>query len=562
MNKDRMMMTLNDVVELLIFTDVCNDDIIKIRNLQTKIQNKELVISVIGQFKRGKTSFINAVLGAEVLPVGIIPVTSVATKIQFGEARAVVHYQNDEETSVSLDELEGFISEQANPNNNKGVAFVNLYLPYDFLKDGVTLVDTPGVGSIHQNNTDEAYAFMKDSVAIIFMLSVDSPINEIEREFLSTAKNYASKFYFTVNKIDTISSADLEAYLGYCHQIIGSIMDEEKIELFPISAKTKSGMAELFAQIEGDIEVSVDSIIMDSMQIKFGEVLSTTLSHLELYRSATSMPLENLEEKRLELVDRLGRLDQITKEASFYLLQNIDDLLEQIRTTLSNGSEELKQKLKAVLETVYQENSHIKSKQLEKQLTAIMENDLNQHLSELSDLGLITLSSGYERLAEVLNKKINDLKDFLKTLVFELFGISYHYENTVHTLSIRDDFYVRVNQKPSAFLVDMNDLVYLMPRSVANKKIINRYFSKMENDVDCNINNMIYNYQYKIRESVRSFKSVLQNESDTLKTDLEELVNRVIADKEDTSQELGEKIAELDDVCQRLTLVLGELWNK
>lgn len=559
MNKDRMMKTLDDVVALLTIIDVCQDDIIKIRNLQTKIENRELVIAVIGQFKRGKTSFINAVLGAEVLPVGIIPVTSVATKIQYGEPRAVVHYQNGEETSVSLDELVGFISEQANPNNHKGVAFVNLYLPYDFLKDGVTLVDTPGVGSIHQNNTDEAYAFMKDSDAIIFMLSVDSPINEIERDFLSAAKNYASKFYFTVNKIDAISSTDLKAYLGYCHQVLGRMMDDAAVELFPISAKTKSGIAELFTQIEEDMKVSVDRIIMDSVQIKFREVLSTTLSHLELYRSATSMPLENLEEKRLNLVDRLGRLDQITKESSFYLIQNIDELLEQIRATLSNGSEELKQNLKEELEAVYQKNSHEKPKALEKQLTAVMEIDLDRHLSELSDLGLTTLSSGYERLAKVLNKKIDDLRGFLRTLVFDLFGISYHYETTVHTLSTRDDFYVRINQKPSAFLVDMNDLVYLMPRSVANKKIINRYLKKMENDVELNINNMIYNYQYKIRESVRSFKSVLQNESDILKTDLEDLVNRVIADKEDISQELGGKIVDLDTVCQRLTLLLGEL---
>ncbi len=99
--------------------------------------------------------------------------------------------------------------------NEKGVSFVNLYLPYDFLKDGLIIVDTPGVGSTHQHNTDEVYAFMKNSDAIIFMLSVDSPINEIEQELLHSAKNHASKFYFSINKIDTVSQSDLEVYIDY-----------------------------------------------------------------------------------------------------------------------------------------------------------------------------------------------------------------------------------------------------------------------------------------------------------------------------------------------------------
>jgi len=70
---------------------------------------------------------------------------------------------------------------------------------------------------------------------------------------------------------------------------------------------------------------------------------------------------------------------------------------------------------------------------------------------------------------------------------------------------------------------------------------------------------MIYNYQYKIRESVRDFKAVLERESATLKQELSELVNRVIADKEDTSKQRGGKIRELDDICRRLTVLLKAL---
>lgn len=556
MSKKNIMTTINDVTALLQVTGVCEDDIRKIENLRTKIENRELVISVIGQFKRGKTSFINGVLEAAVLPVGIIPVTSVATKIQYGKKLAEVHFKSGDRQTVALDQLAGFIAEQQNPNNQKGVSFVNLFLPDGFLKDGITLVDTPGVGSIHQNNTDEAYAFMKDSDAIIFMLSVDSPINEIEQEFLIEARNYASKFYFAINKIDTISPADLEAYLGYCHDILCEIMAVDAIELFAISAKTKAGMDELFTKIAGDIKISADQIIFESVQIKFREVLGAALSHLELYRSAYSMPLKNLEEKREQLDEKLGSLDQLTRDSSFYLLRNIDELLEQIRTELQDGSAEIREVLSADMVAAYAKNQEMKPKELEKVLMTLLENQLSVQLNDLSERGLASLTSGYEHLAELLNQKIDDLKAFLGKVVAELFGINYQVDTTVHTLSSRDDFYVKVNQKPAAFLVDMNDLVYLMPRGYANKKIYTRYQNKMLTDVEHNINNMIYNYQYKIRESIRDFKAVLEQESATLKRDLTDLVNRVISDKEDASKQLGDKIQQLDDIYTRLAMLL------
>ncbi|WP_373485021.1 dynamin family protein [Acetobacterium malicum] len=559
MIKKNMMTTINDVTALLQITGVCEEDIRKIENLKTKIANRELVISVIGQFKRGKTSFINGVLETAVLPVGIIPVTSVATRISYGEELAEVHFKTGKSQTVALEQLVGYIAEQQNPNNQKGVSFVNLFLPDDFLKDGITLVDTPGVGSIHQNNTDEAYAFMKDSDAIIFMLSVDSPINEIEREFLVEARNYAAKFYFAINKIDTISPADLEAYLGYCHDILCEIMAVDAIELFAISAKTKVGMAELFAKITEDIKVSADQIIIESVQIKFREVLGAAISHLELYRRAYGMPLKNLEEKRSELEEKLGSLDQITRDSTFYLLRHIDELLEQIRTELQDGSADIREKLTVAMAAAYEKNREAKPKELENVLMTLLENQLSAQLNDLSERGLASLSSGYEHLAELLNQKIDDLKAFLSKVVVELFGINYQVDTTVHTLSSRDDFYVKVNQKPAAFLVDMNDLVYLMPRGYANKKIYTRYQSKMQTDVEHNINNMIYNYQYKIRESVRDFKAVLERESAALKQELSELVNRVISDKEDTSKQLGDRIKELDAISQQLTFMLSEL---
>lgn len=557
MNKT-MFEQLADSKKLLISSGMCEDHIKKIESFQTKLTNKELTISVIGQFKRGKTSFINAILNNDILPVGIIPVTSVVTKIQYGSGYAKVLFKDDHEETVPLDSLGAFISEQENPVNKKGVSFVNLYLPYEFLKDGLIIVDTPGVGSMHQHNTDEAYSFMKDSDAIIFMLSVDSPINEIEREFLCSAKNHASKFYFTVNKIDTVSPTDLEAYLGYCHDILCEIMNVDSIHLSPISAKKNVGIDALFSGILQDIQISADDILADSVNIKLKEVLAGALSQIELYKTALNMPINNLESKNKELNEKLESLDQMIKEALFYLTQNVDELLEKIQVSLNTNSIQIIDDLTILLNRTAEGNRDKKPKEFENDLREILETDLYRQLSELSDLGLLTLESGYDQVTDFINKKIEGIKDFLKETIEALFGITYHYEKTVHTLSEKEDFYVRINSKPGALLLDINDFVYLMPKKIANKKITERFLKKMENDVNLNLNNIIYNYQYKIRESLRLFKYILTNETNALRKEIEDLVKRVITDKENTSLELGEKIEELNRICNALKLILNE----
>lgn len=547
---------LAEAKKLLMRSGICDESISKIENLQTKLKNKELTISVIGQFKRGKTSFINAILKDDILPVGIIPVTSVVTKILYGSGYASVLFKDGHEETVSLDSLGAFISEQKNPENKKGVSFVNLYLPYDFLKDGLIIVDTPGVGSMHQHNTDEAYAFMKDSDAIIFMLSVDSPINEIEREFLCLAKNHAAKFYFTVNKIDTVSPTDLDAYMGYCHDILCEIMELETLHLAPISARENTGIDTLFSGILQDIQISVDDILEDSVHIKLAEILTGALAQIELYNAALKMPLNNLEEKRKALTEKLGGLDQTIKEAFFYLTQNIDEVLENIKESLHTEAAVIVSDLTTTLTQVSETNRDKKPKQLEAELQAVMETELKDHLNALSEAGLTDLAARYEDLADFVNKKIDGLKSYLKAVICELFGIEYYYEQTIHTLSENEDFYVRINDRPEAFLVDINNFIYLLPRNYANSKITERFLKKMQNDSNHNLNNMVYNYQYKIRESLRLLKYLLTNEADILKKEIADLVNRVITDKENTSLELGEKIAELKSICNVLKNIL------
>ena len=269
--------------------------------LVDKLSNSNMTISVIGQFKRGKSTLSNCILGKNYMPVGIVPITSAVTKVVYGRQSAEVCFENGEIRPVEIDELSAYISEQENAQNKLGVKEVVIHSESDFLKNGITYVDTPGVGSFHKNNTEVAYDYMKESDAVIFLLSVDSPINQIEIDFLQSTKEYAGKFYFAVNKIDTVSAGDLEAYTGYCAGLLSEIMETSAIKLMPVSAKTGEGVEALKSAILRDLSASIREIMQESTRKKLIDIIGSALKELQFYRSAMSMPYEELDKNFAEL---------------------------------------------------------------------------------------------------------------------------------------------------------------------------------------------------------------------------------------------------------------------
>ena len=269
--------------------------------LVDKLSNSNMTISVIGQFKRGKSTLSNCILGKNYMPVGIVPITSAVTKVVYGRQSAEVCFENGEVRPVEIDDLSAYISEQENAQNKLGVKEVVIHSESDFLKNGITYVDTPGVGSFHKNNTEVAYDYMKESDAVIFLLSVDSPINQIEIDFLQSTKEYAGKFYFAVNKIDTVSAGDLEAYTGYCAGLLSEIMETSAIKLMPVSAKTGEGVEALKSAILRDLSASIREIMQESTRKKLIDIIGSALKELQFYRSAMSMPYEELDKNFAEL---------------------------------------------------------------------------------------------------------------------------------------------------------------------------------------------------------------------------------------------------------------------
>ena len=305
---------VKDTADVFSKYEITKGELERTEELIEKLENQEITISVIGQFKRGKSTLVNAILEDKILPVGIVPVTAVVTTIEYGDKAATVHFDNGVIKEISFDEMSSFINEQENNDNHLGVSKVALYCPSPFLKKGLTFVDTPGVGSVHQKNSDAAYSYVKESDAVIFMLSVDSPINQIEIDFLKNAKEYAAKFYFAVNKIDSIDRSDLEEYLQYCRTLICKLMGADNIQLFPVSARTSEGVQALKDAIEADCQTTVQEIIEHSAKLKMRDIATSALSQIDLYRTALKMPAREFDAMFKELNEFFAEIKQEAAE--------------------------------------------------------------------------------------------------------------------------------------------------------------------------------------------------------------------------------------------------------
>lgn len=191
--------------------------------LATKLETEQFNLVVLGQFKRGKSTLINALLGADLLPTAVVPLTSIVTIIKHApQPHAVVHFLDGCTLEVDIADLGLYSTERDNPDNIKGVAQVEVAFPSTCLRSGVRLVDTPGVGSVYASNTGTTYDYLPQADAAIVVLAADQPISQAEVEFVHEAGQYAAKCFFVLNKIDMLSAPELKESLEFSARVMAT----------------------------------------------------------------------------------------------------------------------------------------------------------------------------------------------------------------------------------------------------------------------------------------------------------------------------------------------------
>ncbi len=211
---------------------------LRLRDLHERIVRDQFRVAVVGQFKRGKTSFLNALLREiDLLPVGTLPFTSVLTIVQHGSHKAAeVLFQSGVRRSISLSELRDYVTEAGNPNNCRMVDQVEVSCPAEILRDGIVLINCPGFGSLSDQNTQIAYDYLPRIDAAIFVTSPDPPLTAAEKEFLRKLTLTTRKLFVVMNKIDLLDRGSRKDVLQFTKDAITRIVEDCSPEIYAVSA--------------------------------------------------------------------------------------------------------------------------------------------------------------------------------------------------------------------------------------------------------------------------------------------------------------------------------------
>src|SRR5579883_1923359 len=209
------------------------------QELVVQLAEDRFNLAVVGQFKRGKSTLMNAVLGRDLLPTGLLSLTSAITTLCYGSTERVVLLRRgwSLEQEVSLSELANYITEHGNPGNEKGLIEARVELPLPFLRRGLYFIDTPGIGSGRQENTATTYAFLPQMAAVIFVTSVEAPLSEAEERFLFDIRGQVRHLFVVVNKIDMLGDTERREVLGYIHARMEQLLGAGAAHLYPLSAR-------------------------------------------------------------------------------------------------------------------------------------------------------------------------------------------------------------------------------------------------------------------------------------------------------------------------------------
>ncbi|MHA7180704.1 dynamin family protein [Arthrobacter sp. MDB2-24] len=316
-----------------------------------RLANPDIRVIVVGEFKQGKSKLINALVNAPVCPVDDDIATSVPTVVSFGDpASAAVLVPREgggpeqdpaafERRPVALEDIAGFVSERGNPSNRQGLASAEVRLPRRVLADGLSVIDSPGVGGLESAHALTTLTALPAADAMILVSDASQEYTEPELRFLRQAQRIVPNVGCVLSKIDLYPQWRTVADLDRAHLAQAGV---GAVQLLPVSSdlrlvasQTKdaelnreSGFPELVAYLRNDVVGRAQVLRRNSVA---QDLLSTT-EHLRLSVTSELQALQHPEGVPVllaQLEEAKAKADQQRKRSSRW------------QTTLNDGASDL-----------------------------------------------------------------------------------------------------------------------------------------------------------------------------------------------------------------------------
>ncbi len=543
----------------------------EISELDEKLRGDKFYLVVLGLFKRGKSSFINSMLENNIVPTGVIPLTAIITFIEYGETPSAKIFFDDNRTEdVSIEQVADFVAEEKNPNNEKGVSKVVIYTPNPLLKK-IILIDTPGVGSSLEHNTEATLRFVNKIDAALFMLSTDIPITKLEVEFLRDLKTKVPKIIFILNKSDLLHKEKLDELAAYNQKVLNEICDKEIIidSVSSLIAETalangdekkllESGIIRVREDIQKIVENEKDAILKETTKTRIRNIISEGESLLRFKLSSLEMPAAELEEKLKEFRHSAQVMNEDKDEFDILIEGKVNRLKEFISEEVDKLGHDL---IKEINEKINREEKEI--------ISTLRNKDLRDFQNDFFDLIKVKFDEkkknlekeAIDRFRELLVKYGERSNSFLSEMIKGLTGlmnIKFDSLAEVFDLNIYTGFYYNFSGESIPIGLSSKGIRKVLPSFVVKSVILNKIKKNFEDKINGNCSSIKYDLSYKVQESFLKFKYDLNNKLESITESLEKIMTNTVMEKSRSEEEVREEVNDIKRRLRRLSEIKEE----
>ncbi|MFI5182678.1 MAG: dynamin family protein [Thermoanaerobaculia bacterium] len=297
------------------------------RAFASRVAEGLFYVVCVGEFKRGKSTLLNALVGREIFPVGVVPVTSAVTILRHGPApEARVTLSGGEARRIALADIRDYVTEDRNPENRRGVVAVEAFLPSPLLAAGMCLVDTPGIGSVFAGNTAATRDFLPHIDAALVVLGADPPVSGDELALVAEVARGIEHLVFVLNKADRLPEDECAEAARFAERVL-ALRLKRPVSLLSVSATEQlrsQGPPRDWDALVRSLETLAHEAGADLVR-SAAERASRRISHrllheIEEQRSALLRPFEESERRLGDLEASLADAERAILDLGYLLL--------------------------------------------------------------------------------------------------------------------------------------------------------------------------------------------------------------------------------------------------
>lgn len=530
-----------------------------------KLMSSRFHLAIVGQMKRGKSSIVNALLGDEILPTGILPLTSVVTRVRYnGVPAAKIIYQSGNAEEIETHRLAEYITEAKNPGNRKQVAAAELLWPAPLLRLGVDLVDTPGIGSTQTHNTVTTENSLREMDAAVVVLSVDPPITATESEFVKVLRREVPRLLFVVNKTDMATAGEVEELLAFLRCEIANKCGIAGPEIYAVSARyaldelrsacspeRARGISRIADRLEYLATEEKEQLLLQSVGQDVLRIAETLRFAASMGNRARAMNDAELASVRLQVESELGNAERDFRDLQHLLHKDIGIVVERIEEDLKRHIQEATPEVKARFGALQREHPRATREKLGTLLDEFVRDEIRRVFEDWRVQEDERIRSDLSGLTDRVIARANHILETLQQVAGVLFDVPVSPINIRASLAVESRLYYYTEP---TFKFLQEKLIFLLPRRMQRGMVFRRMTKGLEMELRRNAARLRYDYLERVEKAIALFEKQLYEAinmvMDSVRT---ALAPDCIAD-----DRVAEEMAQIDAAVEQCASILAE----